>query len=49
MKEADIKMVSLSLDGSTAAVHDDFRQCPGAFDGVVRRRRALPRSTARSS
>ena len=29
-------MVSLSLDGSTAAVHDNFRQCPGSFDGVVR-------------
>ena len=27
MKQADIKMVSLSLDGSSAAVHDDFRQC----------------------
>ncbi len=36
MKKADIKMVSLSLDGSTAAVHDDFRQCPGAFEGVER-------------
>lgn len=36
MDEADIKMVSLSLDGSTAAIHDDFRRCPGAFDGVVR-------------
>jgi radical SAM protein with 4Fe4S-binding SPASM domain len=36
MKEADIKMVSLSLDGSTAEVHDNFRQCPGSFDGVVR-------------
>jgi len=36
MDEADIKMVSLSLDGSTAAIHDDFRQCPGAFDGVIR-------------
>ncbi|MBI5656183.1 MAG: radical SAM protein [Geobacter sp.] len=35
MKKADIKMVSLSLDGSTAEVHDDFRQCPGAFQGVV--------------
>lgn len=35
MKRADIKMVSLSLDGSTAAVHDDFRACPGAFQGVV--------------
>jgi len=36
MRKAEIKMVSLSLDGSTAAVHDDFRSCPGAFDGVVR-------------
>jgi AdoMet-dependent heme synthase len=36
MKKAEIRMVSLSLDGSTAAVHDDFRSCPGAFDGVVR-------------
>ncbi len=36
MNAADIKMVSLSLDGPTAAVHDDFRQCPGAFDGVER-------------
>ncbi len=35
MKAADIKMVSLSLDGPTAAVHDNFRQCPGAFDGVM--------------
>lgn len=36
MQQADIKMVSLSLDGSTAAIHDDFRQCQGAFEGVVR-------------
>ncbi len=36
MKAADIKMVSLSLDGSCAEVHDNFRQCPGSFDGVVR-------------
>ncbi len=36
MRKADIKMVSLSLDGSTDAVHDDFRQCPGSFEGVVR-------------
>ncbi len=36
MKDADIKMVSLSLDGSTAEIHDDFRQCNGAFEGVVR-------------
>jgi heme b synthase len=36
MKKADVRMVSLSLDGSTAEIHDNFRQCPGAFDGVVR-------------
>ena len=36
MKAVDIKMVSLSLDGPTAEVHDDFRQCAGAFEGVVR-------------
>jgi radical SAM protein with 4Fe4S-binding SPASM domain len=35
MKEADIKMVSLSLDGSTKEVHDDFRKQEGAFDGVM--------------
>ena len=33
--ESGIKMVSLSLDGSTAAVHDDFRNQPGAFEGVM--------------
>ncbi len=36
MRQADIRMVSLSLDGSDASVHDDFRQCPGSFDGVIR-------------
>jgi radical SAM protein with 4Fe4S-binding SPASM domain len=36
MREADIKMVSLSLDGPTAEVHDDFRGCKGAFEGVAR-------------
>ena len=35
MKAAEIKMVSLSLDGSTPLLHDNFRQCPGAFAGVV--------------
>ncbi|MDX9839857.1 MAG: radical SAM protein [Desulfobulbus sp.] len=33
--ESGIRMVSLSLDGSTAPVHDDFRNQPGAFDGVM--------------
>ncbi|HAK59589.1 MAG TPA: radical SAM/SPASM domain-containing protein [Nitrospiraceae bacterium] len=44
MKEADIKMVSLSLDGSNAVVHDDFRQFPGAFDGVVRAAETMKRN-----
>lgn len=35
MLAAGIKMVSLSLDGASAAVHDDFRRQPGAFDGVM--------------
>jgi heme b synthase len=36
MKSAEIKMVSLSLDGSTADIHDDFRQQVGAFEGTLR-------------
>lgn len=35
IKETGIKMVSLSLDGSSASVHDDFRSQPGAFEGTV--------------
>ncbi len=35
IKESGIKMVSLSLDGASAAVHDDFRNQPGAFDGMM--------------
>ena len=35
IKESGIKMVSLSLDGATAAVHDDFRNQPGAFEGTM--------------
>ncbi len=35
IKEADIKMVSMSLDGATAAVHDNFRNVPGAFDSTL--------------
>jgi radical SAM protein with 4Fe4S-binding SPASM domain len=44
MKEADIKMVSLSLDGSTAEIHDDFRSCPGAFEGTLRGAETLKRN-----
>jgi radical SAM protein with 4Fe4S-binding SPASM domain len=36
MKESGIKIVSLSLDGATAAVHDDFRQQAGAFEATLR-------------
>ncbi|NLZ17936.1 MAG: radical SAM protein [Desulfobulbaceae bacterium] len=35
MLASGIKMVSLSLDGASAAVHDDFRRQPGAFEGVM--------------
>ncbi|MBI4838354.1 MAG: radical SAM protein [Nitrospirae bacterium] len=35
IKASGIRMVSLSLDGSTAEIHDDFRSQKGAFDGVV--------------
>lgn len=35
MKAAEVKMVSLSLDGSTDAVHDDFRSQKGAFAGTI--------------
>jgi heme b synthase len=36
MKDAGVKICSLSLDGSSAAVHDDFRQQPGAFEATLR-------------
>jgi len=36
IKDAEIRMVSLSLDGASAEVHDDFRQQPGAFEAAVR-------------
>jgi heme b synthase len=35
IKESGIKMVSLSLDGATPEVHDDFRNQPGAFAGMM--------------
>lgn len=36
MKSVNIKMVSLSIDGPTREVHDDFRRQEGAFDAAVR-------------
>jgi len=44
MKASGIRMVSLSIDGSTAAIHDDFRQSPGAFEGTLRGAEALKRN-----
>jgi heme b synthase len=35
MRASGIKMVSLSLDGSTDKVHDDFRSQKGAFAGTI--------------
>ncbi len=35
IKDSGIKIVSLSLDGSTKEVHDNFRSQPGAFDGTI--------------
>ena len=36
LKEAGIDRISLSIDGATAATHDDFRRVPGAFEEVMR-------------
>ena len=35
IKESGIRIVSLSLDGSTEEIHDDFRNEKGAFAGIV--------------
>ncbi len=35
MKASGIQIVSLSIDGSTPEIHDDFRRQPGAFEGVM--------------
>jgi AdoMet-dependent heme synthase len=35
IKDADIKMISLSIDGATAETHDDFRCQEGAFEGTM--------------
>ncbi len=36
MVAAGIECISLSLDGDSAASHDEFRNTPGAFDSVMR-------------
>lgn len=35
IKKSGIRMVSLSLDGSTAEIHDNFRNQQGAFKGII--------------
>ncbi|MEZ4485677.1 MAG: radical SAM protein [Syntrophotaleaceae bacterium] len=42
--DSGIRMVSLSLDGSRAEGHDDFRQCPGAFDATIAAAHTLRRN-----
>jgi AdoMet-dependent heme synthase len=32
MKISGVKMISISLDGSTSEIHDNFRKVPGAFE-----------------
>ena len=32
MKASGVKMISISLDGSTPEIHDNFRRVPGAFE-----------------
>jgi heme b synthase len=36
IRDAGIRICSLSLDGSTKEVHDDFRCQEGAFDGTIK-------------
>jgi heme b synthase len=36
MKDADIRRISLSIDGADAVTHDRFRGMEGGFDGVIR-------------
>ncbi len=35
IKEAGARAISLSIDGSNAEIHDDFRQVPGVFDRTI--------------
>lgn len=40
LKDCGVQRISISIDGATAEVHDDFRQMPGAFEGSMRGIRA---------
>ncbi len=41
IKDSGIKIVSLSLDGSTAEIHDNFRNQEGAFEGTIQAAKTL--------
>lgn len=43
LKEAGARAISLSLDGSTAAIHDGFRQVQGSYDLTIAGWRAARR------
>ncbi len=45
IRQAGIARASISIDGSTAASHDDFRGIPGAFDAAVRGVRLLSKES----
>ncbi len=36
LKEAGLARLAVSLDGSTAEIHDNFRQLPGAYDKTLK-------------
>lgn len=36
LKEAGVSRISLSIDGATAATHDDFRRVVGSFDEIMK-------------
>ncbi len=40
LKACGVQRISISIDGASAEVHDDFRQMPGAFEGSMRGIRA---------
>lgn len=44
MKKVGIDRVSISIDGSTAEIHDAFRRVPGAFEGALRGIEALKKA-----
>lgn len=46
--EAGVRYVHVSIDGATAEVHDNLRNTPGAFEGVMRGIECLKQSNIRT-